>query len=111
VEDRLSEVTKTDLQALLDHHIGAKNGISAQAVAEQLGCNKRHVRDLVTVLRMESIAVCGHPKTGYFIAASKEELEQTCQFLRDRAMTSLQLEAKLRGLPLADLVGQMKLPT
>jgi hypothetical protein len=55
--------------------------------------------------------VCGHPATGYFIASNREELEETCQFLRSRAMHSLVLEAKLRGLPLADLVGQLRLKT
>jgi hypothetical protein len=104
-------VTKHQLLVLLQRHEGAGQGIGAQALAELLGCNKRHVRDLVTELRMDSVAVCGHPSTGYFIAVTPEELERTCRFLRDRAMTSLVLESKLRGLPLADLLGQLRLPT
>ncbi|MCZ7655553.1 MAG: hypothetical protein M5R42_16810 [Rhodocyclaceae bacterium] len=53
----------------------------------------------------------GTPRDGYYIAASGEELEATCQFLRSRAMHSLVLESRLRNVPLPDLIGQMKLPT
>jgi len=104
-------VTKVDLATLLQRHIGADRGVTAKAIAEALGTNERLVRELVTELRMDSLAVCGHPATGYFIASTKAELERTCAFLRDRAMHSLVLEAKLRGMPLADLVGQLRLPT
>ena len=40
-----------------------------------------------------------------------EELESCCAFLRARAMHSLMIEARLRRLPLPDLLGQLKLPT
>ncbi len=102
---------KTALQMLLERHIGRENGISAASVAGMLGCAERQVRDLVSELRTDGVAVCGHPSSGYFIAATREELEQTCAFLRARAMHSLVLESKLRGMPLADLVGQLHLPT
>lgn len=104
-------VTRTDLEMLLQRHIGEDRGITAKAIAEALGCTERQVRELVTELRMDGVAVCGHPATGYFIAATKAELERTCAFLRDRAMHSLVLEARLRRLPLADLIGQLRLPT
>jgi len=104
-------VTKVDLATLLQAHIGADRGITAKAIAEALGTNERSVRELVTELRMDERAVCGHPATGYFIARTKAEIDETCAFLRSRAMRSLVLEAKLRGMPLADLVGQLRLPT
>jgi biotin operon repressor len=106
-----AEVTKHQLLAVLQRHVGAEQGVGAAALAALLGTNKREVRHLVTELRMDGVAVCGHPRTGYFIARTPEELEQTCRFLRDRAMSSLVLESKLRGLPLADLLGQLRLPT
>jgi hypothetical protein len=95
----------------LQRHVGAGNGITAEALAVQLCTTKRHVRSLVTELRMEGIAVCGHPKTGYFIAATDTEVEDTCKFLRSRALHSLTLEASLRKLTLPDLLGQMRLKT
>lgn len=104
-------INRNDLLTSLQNHIGANNGISAEQLARQHACEKRHVRTLVSELRTAGIAVCGHPRTGYFIAATPEELEETCQFLRSRAMHSLQLESALRQVPLPDLLGQMRLRT
>jgi biotin operon repressor len=102
---------KTALHVVLEAHVGRDKGINAAQIAQILACPERTVRELVTELRMDGVAVCGHPADGYFIAATKEELEETCAFLRSRAMHSLQLLAKLRGMPLADLMGQLHLKT
>lgn len=102
---------KHGLLAILQHHQGHLNGITAEQLARELGVEKRQVRLLVTELRMDGIAVCGHPKTGYFIAANGEEIEDTCTFLRSRAMHSLMLESRLRKLTLGELLGQMRLKT
>lgn len=99
------------LLASLTHHIGKANGASADVLAAALGVKKRQIRLWVTELRMEGKHVCGTPNSGYFMAANNEEMEETCQFLRSRAMHSLVLEAKLRNVALPDLLGQMKLPT
>lgn len=56
-------------------------------------------------------AICGTPTDGYYIAATAEELNATCEFLHNRAMHSLTLESKLRKIPLSDLIGQLHLPT
>lgn len=108
---RMGKPSKTALQLVLERRIGRASGITAEQLAGVLGTNERTVRELITELRTDGVAVCGHPASGYFIAATREELEETCQFLRSRAMHSLVLEAKLRGLPLADLVGQLRLKT
>lgn len=99
------------LLTVLSQRIGRDRGISAQALANRLDCPERQVRQLVTEAREEGHAVCGTPAHGYFIAETAEELEETCAFLRNRSMHSLVLEARLRKIPLADLVGQLKLPT
>lgn len=103
--------TTTQLLAALQEHIGAAHGITAAALAQQLGCPPRLVRARVTELRMEGIAVCGHPSSGYFIAATPEELDTTCEFLHARAMSSLLLSSRMRKIPMADLLGQLHLPT
>lgn len=103
--------TCNELLSVLSSHIGRARGITAKGLADALQCPPRAVRYLVTELRDEGIAVCGHPGSGYFIAANAEELEETCQFLRSRAMHSLHLEAQLRKMPLPDLIGQMHLRT
>jgi hypothetical protein len=105
---------KTELHVILQAHIGRARGVSAAFLAGALGLPfsaVREVRWLITELREDGVAVCGHPASGYFIAETKEELEETCAFLRARAMHSLALESKLRGMPLADLVGQLHLKT
>lgn len=102
---------KNQLLAILSSHIGRGRGITANNLAELLSTYARQVRMLITELRMDGVAVCGTPETGYYIAADADELEETCQFLRSRAMHSLGLEARLRKVPLADLLGQMHLKT
>jgi biotin operon repressor len=96
---------------LLEAHIGRDRGITAKAIADALGCAERLVRELVTELRMDGAALCGKPDTGYFMAATAAELEETCAFLRSRAMRSLVLESRMRHVPLPDLLGQLRLPT
>ena len=77
--------TKTDLAMLLERHIGRDRGVTAAQIAEALQTPERTVRELVTELRMDGIAVCGKPDTGYFIAAAAAELEGSSAFLRSRA--------------------------
>lgn len=103
--------TKHDVLAALSRHVGADKGIRADELAQLLGTNERKLRDFISELRVDGVAVCGHPSTGYYIASNAEELEETCQFLRSRAMHSLVLEARLRKIPLPDLLGQLHLET
>ena len=103
--------TKHDLFSVLAPRVGSHNGVSVDALASQLATTPRHVRTLVSDLRMDGIAVCGTPKCGYYVAATPEEMEETCQFLRNRAMHSLQLESRLRNIPMPDLLGQLHLTT
>jgi biotin operon repressor len=102
---------KDQLLSLLAHHQGEAQGITSEGIATALDTNKREVRKLVTELRLSGVAVCGHPADGYYVAATPEELERTCQFLRSRAMRSLTLESMLRNVPLPDLLGQLHLRT
>lgn len=95
----------------LSAHCGEQNGIGARELSRLTGVSERDLRIAVTELRMEGTAVCGHPGVGYFIAATPEELERTCSFLHSRAMSSLTLEAKMRHVPLPELLGQLRLPT
>jgi DNA-binding IclR family transcriptional regulator len=102
---------RTTLLSVLMRHQGAATGITAAELALQTGITKRRVRSLVSKLRLDGTAVCGHPSTGYYIGVTPEEIERTCAFLRSRAMHSLTLESKLRHVPLPELLGQMRLKT
>lgn len=104
-------VDKDGLLALLSRHIGEANGITAEAITLATGVPKRRVRTLVSELRLQGVAVCGHPRDGYYIAANREEIVKTCKFLHARALHSLVLESRLSGEALEDLAGQLRLPT
>lgn len=103
--------TAHDLLTVLARHVGRDNGIQVKYLADELGITDREVRKLVSDLRMSGHAVCGHPRDGYYIAETPEEMEETCQFLRNRALHSLQLESRLRNIPMPDLLGQLHVPT
>jgi biotin operon repressor len=96
---------------VLSRHVGTGNGISMRQLEQQLDMLPRMIRTHISDLRDDGHAVCGTPHEGYFIAATAEELQHTCEFLRSRAMHSLTLESRLRKIPLDDLIGQLHLPT
>ena len=103
--------TLHDLLAKMASHIGRARGIHVDLLAAEMGIPAREVRKLVVEARMQGHRVCGYPASGYFIAETAEELEETCRFLRARSMTSLVQEARLRRVALPDLLGQLHLPT
>lgn len=100
---------KDMLAKLLALRIGARNGITAKRLAVMLVVTERNLRTLITQLRQDGMAICGTPESGYFVAETAEELQHTCAFLRSRALRSLHLEARLKKVPLAQLIGQMAL--
>jgi hypothetical protein len=95
----------------LFNHMGKDAGVKARVLAQTLCMTPRRLRLLVSELREEGVAICGHPGTGYYIALSAEELEESCKFLHARALHSLHLESRLRKIPLPELVGQLRLET
>ena len=104
-------ITRHDVLAVLQEHVGRARGVTAEYLATALGIETRYLRSLITELRLEAYGVCANPRNGYFIAANSEELEEECAFLRGRAMHSLALEAQLRKSVLPDLRGQARLKT
>lgn len=111
-------ITRDQVLAALARHVGQARGVRIdRLVAEITGCllrsdgHERKVRELVSDLREQGVAICARPETGYFIAETAEELEESCRFLRARAMHSLVLESKLRKITLPELLGQLRLET
>lgn len=102
---------KAKVMAALSLREGRQNGITARELARLCDTTERDVRKCVSELRAEGVAVCGHPRNGYFIAACDEDLNETCEFLYGRAMHSLALISKLKRVALPDLRGQLKLKT
>lgn len=111
-----SEITSAAVLGALSRHIGAANGVTGERlVSEILGrpdaVAERHLREVVVRLRLEGQHVCAHPLRGYFMAETAEELDATCVFLYDRAMTTLTQIAAMKRVSLPDLRGQLHLPT
>lgn len=102
--------TTTTLMNVLSKHQGRENGISARYLAAYCGVDLRMLRKLISQARYEDgVAICGHPKTGYFMATTADELDMCCQFLRHRAVHSLQLLSRMTKTSMPDLIGQLKL--
>lgn len=103
--------TPTDLLHLLAGHIGRGNGAGVAQLAARLDMSEREVRKLVVALRLDGVAVCGTPKTGYYIAATADEMQETIEFLKHRAMHTLTIASRMSKVPLPDLLGQLHIPT
>lgn len=99
------------VQLLSTRHTGRANGITAERLAMRLCLHERFLRSLISEAREAGYAISATPDTGYYIARTAEELEESCEFLRSRAMHSLRMEAQLRRIPLQDMQGQLHLPT
>ncbi len=110
------EITAPRVLDALSRHIGRGNGVSAAELVEEITGRRcpRSERDLrreIVILRLQGHHICGRPETGYYMARRAEELDDTCEFLYERAMTSLTQIAAMKRISLPDLRGQLKLPT
>jgi biotin operon repressor len=103
--------TKHDLMAVMLFHSGRENAVSSRTLANEVGVSDRQLRTLITECRQDGFAICGHPSSGYFVASNQAELEETLEFLRHRALTSLKLASVLGNIPLGDLIGQLHINT
>lgn len=103
--------------AVLANHIGEGNGVTAEQLATECigrrpkAIDLRYLRLAIQELRNAGIHVCAYPGSGYFIASSADELNATCEFLYDRAMSSLKQIASMKRVSMPDLRGQLRLPT
>ena len=106
-----------DVLIALTNHIGRKHGARADVLVREIqrghtcpACERR-LRKIITELRLQGHHICAHPESGYYVAADEKELDDTCVFLYERAMTSLRQIAQMKRIALPDLRGQLKLPT
>mgnify|MGYP001576446419 CR=1 FL=1 len=112
-------IDKSAVLAVLSRHIGEASGVHIERlVAEILGTSERdpaaerRVRTMVSALREEGVAVCAHPKVGYFIAETEEEVRlYYTEWMMSRAMHTLRIISRVTKIAVPDLVGQLKLKT
>lgn len=108
-------ITPETVLHALRPRIGEANGITAAALAFALtarhsAADERKLRQAVEHLRRQGHEICAHPSAGYHFAANAEDLERTCLFLVNRAMTSLTQAAAMRRVAVPNLYGQLGLP-
>jgi len=114
----MSRISRHQLLVALSRHIGRENGASVRKLVQEVRGDllpdagaERQVRHLVEELRLEGHHVCAHPASGYFLAASEEELLDSCAYLTERAMKSLRQVSAMTKQAIPDLVGQHRLPS
>lgn len=115
------DITRDRVLDVLSRHIGAENAVHISelvreitrflATPEQLPALERRTRTLIEQLRNAGAHICAHPRCGYYMAATPDELDATCEFLYSRAMASLKQIAAMKKVSLPDLRGQLHLPT
>lgn len=113
----MPRIDKHTVLAALSRHIGREHGLTARDLVVEItgradtpGATRR-LRKVIEELREEGHHICGHPATGYYIAASDADVAATCEFLYGRAMTSLKQICRMRRIAVPDLRGQLRLPS
>lgn len=117
------DINKAQVLAELQLHNGREQGIHirdlvARITGSLLGrdAEERKVRKLIEELRRDKYPICAHPDTGYYMAANKRELDETCAFLLARADTTVAQVAAMKNREAPDLydalgVGRRKATT
>lgn len=114
----MAQITPEKVLAALSRHIGKHRGVRADQLVNEVvdwripsAACQRQLRNVITELRRQGHHICGHPSTGYYMAKDDDELTATCEFLLQRALTSLEQISAMKKIALPDLRGQLKLPT
>ncbi len=105
----------TPVRVLCALGVGQSQSATAQQLVHaitgrQRPADLRALRKVIEALRRAGHQVCAHPSHGYYLAATDTELDRTCAYLVDRAMTSLRQVSAMKRVSLPDLRGQLRLP-
>lgn len=106
----MSDVIKQMVEwHLTTNHKGKDNGITVDKLPMRTGISARDIRQAVSDLRDDGIAVAALPSTGYYLAQTPAEIDECCKYLRKRSLHGLRLESRLRKIALPVLLGQISL--
>lgn len=111
--NEISQILALERKALvltaLQSRIGVARGMhEAELVAITL-LNGRICRKAIELLRLDGVQICGKPETGYYIAATADELNQTTDWMFKRAAKTLKQISRMKKIALPALVGQINL--
>ena len=114
IDTKAVDINKAQLLAELQLHNGRDEGIHVRDLVGRIlnsvltsEAAERKVRELIQELRLEKYPVCGHPASGYYMAATKRELDETCAFLLARADTTVAQVAAMKNREAPDLYGAL----
>lgn len=112
------QITKAQVLAELQLHVGRENGIHGRDLVARITNQVMHqpaleraVRDFIVELRMDQHRICGYPASGYYMAANQKEFDDTCVFLLERASTTVDQVAAMKGRFAPDLYIEMGVPS
>lgn len=113
----MMQITSSQVLSELTHHHGQEEGIHVRDLVARItgqqtnsAALERKVRELIVELRMDGHPICAQPGSGYYLAATEVELNTACEFLYERAITSLTQISRMKRRTLPDLRGQLDLP-
>lgn len=108
------DMTKEHVLTVLRRHVGRDQGIHMRDLVAQVlntvlvgEVAERKARELITALRNEGHPICAHPASGYYLAASQQELDATCAFLLERSQSTVDQVCAMKGVLPVDLYHQL----
>lgn len=104
------DIKPDQVLAVLTRHKGRDQGIHMRGLVKTVTNSlqsgdvvERKVREIIQQLRLQGHPICGHPASGYFLADSQQELDDTCTFLLARVDTTVQQIAAMLKVNAPDL--------
>jgi hypothetical protein len=104
------DINKAQVLAEVQLHNGRDEGIHVRDLVARIlnsmlpsDAAERKVREFIQELRLEKYPICGHPESGYYMAANTKELNETCAFLLARAVTTVAQVAAMKNREAPDL--------
>jgi hypothetical protein len=113
--DQLNPLEGTILR-ILEIHKGRENALPRRELVEFVnkGCplfpvNEREIRRVIKHLVEQHATWIGSGAKGYFMIQTDQELLAACKYYHGYALSLLHVEAKLRKMSLAALLGQISI--
>jgi hypothetical protein len=113
--DQLNNLEATILR-ILEGHQGRDNSVSRADLVERVNdhcplfpVHEREIRRVVKHLVEQHATWIGSGAKGYFMIQTDQELLTACKYYHGYAMSLLHVEAKLRKMSLAALLGQLSI--
>lgn len=110
IETSQIPLTKAQVLDELQRHNGREQGIHIRDLVARITnsmlcgeAEERKVRKLIEELRREKYPIFAHPDSGYYMAATPRELNETCAFLLARAETTVAQVAAMKNTEAPDI--------